>query len=213
MSPSSPNRFMVVNSPLLSFLRGEGRGPRDATLAEVLAMDFEGWQTAHDFIQWVFPTDQPSRFVKESPLLTPELQAVARGDERILANTRRSFEYFLDFLGLELVRIDDEGQPNMRIRRSPQFGNRRTVCWEVNCLEGNHNWRRISRALRSLSLLGLDTEVAAFYRCLESMWVRGDIIPPQFKATVEHWRQSAGVEGELAEQRGRFGGCLGCSFR
>ena len=40
----------------------------------------------HDYVQWIFPTDEASMFNSSAPLLSQELAAICRGDEKIQAN-------------------------------------------------------------------------------------------------------------------------------
>jgi hypothetical protein len=54
---------------IAEFLKGIERHPRHGTLAEILARDDSWWESNHDFIQWVFPTDQQSAFNPEAPLI------------------------------------------------------------------------------------------------------------------------------------------------
>src|SRR5690606_24745071 len=56
---------------------------------------------------------------------------------------------------------------------------------------GNHNFLRISRILRALTLLGLETEARAFLVALETVHAENDaVIGP---VTLTYWRRA--VEG------------------
>lgn len=180
---------VAINGPLpdtglLAFLRGEGPGPKGRVLDEVLAFDMVQMEKDHDFIQWLFPTDEPSQFV-EVPLLTETLQLIARQDKVVVCCMRRSLDIFLAFLGLRMVSAPGEWQV-----KKANFRARKKICWTVTCAEGNHNWRRISRVLKSLNLLGLEGEARALYLCLERLWATGSI--PRFaEKTMPFWRDAA----------------------
>ena len=55
---------------------------------------------------------------------------------------------------------------------------------------GDHNFLRISRILRSCSLLGLRAEAAAFLEALEELAGRGR--SPIGNVTLSHWRRALG---------------------
>ena len=43
-------------------------------------------QAVHDYVQWIFPTDEASMFNGQAPLLSPELAAICRHDAQIQQN-------------------------------------------------------------------------------------------------------------------------------
>jgi hypothetical protein len=53
----------------------------------------------HDYIQWLFPLDEPSRFNADAPLLTPADRLAFR-HETLAANLRRALDRMLAFYGL-----------------------------------------------------------------------------------------------------------------
>ena len=62
-------------------------------------------KAVHDYVQWIFPTDEASMFNSAAPLLSPELQAICRHDEKIQDNFdtwfRRSVRYFCANVGCQ----------------------------------------------------------------------------------------------------------------
>ncbi len=59
MNPSSRD--------LLRFYRGTGRDSAGRSLDEVIGLDFESLEHAHDYIQWLFPLVTRSAFVPGAP--------------------------------------------------------------------------------------------------------------------------------------------------
>lgn len=116
------------------------------------ALDFDLLESSHTFIQWLFPTDDRSRFNRQAALL------VADDARRIACNlctalrVRESFLLMLEFIGFgmrpdgSLVQTDDD-----RLRH---FESHR------------HNWLRVSRMLRSLVLLGCTHYARALFEAL-----------------------------------------------
>ena len=47
-------------SPISRFYDGQGADNRGRTLAEIQALDDRRMEYIHDFIQWLFPTRQPT---------------------------------------------------------------------------------------------------------------------------------------------------------
>jgi hypothetical protein len=142
-------------SQLIDFYRGEGTDAEGRRLDDILAWSNGRLEAVHDFIQWLFPLPEPSRFNADAPLLTPEDIAAFRQDPALRANLRRSFERILLFLGLQ----EQDGE----VVEGPNLVRRAQDVWD----HPNHNWLRVTRILRSLRLLGLEAEAQALYRRLE----------------------------------------------
>ena len=137
----------------IDFLRGTGRSASGYTHAQILGWDDDSWESEHDFIQWVFPTDIPSRFNPEAPTLDAGAIGILRADPEVQANLGLGLERFLGFLGLT---------------RGPagiQFAGKVGNVW----LHENHNWLRVSRCLRCLTLLGRQGDAAEFHRFLAGL--------------------------------------------
>ncbi|MGC8120577.1 hypothetical protein ACP2AU_08870, partial [Marinobacter sp. VGCF2001] len=55
------NPDISKESPLILFMRGEGRDHQGRTNAEILAFDDFWLGYTHDFVQWLFPIPETSR--------------------------------------------------------------------------------------------------------------------------------------------------------
>ena len=137
----------------VNFLRGTGRSASGYSLDQILLWEDGSWESEHDFIQWVFPTDQPSRFNPEAPVLDAEVVGILGEDPACQENLSRGLERFLGFLGLT------RGPDGIAFDGTPG------PLWHHQ----NHNWLRISRCLRCLSLLGRAGEAAEFLRFLQEV--------------------------------------------
>jgi hypothetical protein len=167
-------------SHLVDFYRGEATDSEGRFLRDLWGWDDDDLEAVHDFIQWLFPLPEPSRYNPDAPLLTEADVAAFQDDERLRANLRRSFQRILTFLGLSLTA---EGQ----VVEGPNFRARLSDVWAVP----NHNWLRITRILRSLSLLGLRDEVRALYDRLDAL--RGSRRFPIPADTFRYWTDA--IEG------------------
>ena len=165
-----------MTADLIAFYRGVGSDSAGRTLEEILAWDFIRLEIVHDFIQWLFPLPEPSEFNDEAPLLTPEQIQLFRTEPLLGENLVRSFERMLGFYGFTLRR-----EPSRRIDESDLFGHRRHVLYGGF----NHNHLRITRILRSLTLLG-DAELARlFFERLEAS-DREQTLPGE---SLRYWEQ------------------------
>jgi hypothetical protein len=112
----------------------------------------------HDYIQWLFPLDEPSRFNPDAPLVTPADRQAFR-QEPLTANLRRALDRMLAFYGLRL----DPSDWRPQIVRSAGWHNRSPQWLQP----GNHNLLRLSRIIRSLALLGQAELAQALYAALK----------------------------------------------
>lgn len=168
-------------SDLLTFYRGAGLDSEGRRLADIWAWDDDEWEAVHDFIQWLFPLPEPSRFNPDAPLLTEDLIGVFHHQERLRLHLQKSFERFVIFLGLART-------PEGSIVEGPNFAERVPDVWACP----NHNWLRISRVLRSLSLLGLGCEARTLYRKLQEF--HRSLRFPIDDEAFRYWTEAAGSE-------------------
>lgn len=164
-------------SQLVDFYRGTGTDSRRRSLDEILSWDDEQLELVHDFIQWLFPLPERSQFNPNAPLLTPSDIDEFRSDERLRAQVRRSYERILAFLGLTLA---GDG----KVTEGANFAASAPDVWQYP----NHNWLRITRILRSLKLLGLETEANALFAKLSTMYASRRF--PITVDTFQYWEDA-----------------------
>lgn len=154
---------------LLAFYGEDGPNPSGYTLEQVLWWSDEDWEEQHDFIQFLFPTDEPSMFNADAPVLDAATIDRFRADPLLRHRLRRSFDRWLSFCGI--IRADAAlafDRPNPDVWGRP-----------------NHNWLRVTRVLHSLNLLGLTTEAQAFFDLLTT--TRSSIDP----TTWGYWERAS----------------------
>ena len=88
-------------SKLIQFYRGEGRDAAGRTIEEIWAWDHRHLEMVHDYIQWLFPLPERSRFNPFAPLLTDADKATFRAEHDLRGRVIRSLNLMLEFLGLE----------------------------------------------------------------------------------------------------------------
>jgi hypothetical protein len=146
-----------MDSLILEFYRLHRPDSEGRMLEKIWQWDRERLEECHDFIQWMFPLDEPSSVNPDAPLLTKADRAAFDGNPALRAAMRRSLVVFLDFLGLELC---GDG----RVEKAAHF-DERIALWKYT----NHNWLRITRMLKSLRLVGLEAEAQQAWRCLRQL--------------------------------------------
>jgi len=178
-------RVKEERSRLLSFYAGAGPDDRGRFLREILQWSDDELERTHDYIQWLFPLTEPSGFHPGAPLLDAESIREFQSRPELQSNLRISFIRMLVFLGFEL----HEDNP-LRVTPSESFPER-SQNWLT---PSNHNHLRITRILKSLRLLGLEEEAAAFFRCLEGLYGKESRAPLPLisEETFNYWRSAAG---------------------
>jgi hypothetical protein len=144
-------------SQVLDFYRGQATDTERRRLQEIWGWTNEEFEEVHDFIQWLFPLPEPSRYNPDAPLLTEDDIAAFQREPPLRDNLLRSFLRFLAFLGLSL---GEDG----RVVEGENFPSRVPDVWSFT----NHNWLRITRVLRSLCLLGLGPQARALHDWLDA---------------------------------------------
>ncbi len=110
---------------VLSFLQDTGPDHRGRFLSDILKFDDKAIDTTHDFIQWIFPLDEPSSASADAPILEAGEVALIRKSSLAAHNLNASVQWFYDFL-------------------------KRNKHWRV---AHDHNHLRITRMIKSVRLL------------------------------------------------------------
>ena len=167
---------MDSNPDLVNFYRGQSKDHRGRSLVELQALGLEALEASHDSVQWLFPLREKSRFNPLAPTLDPDQVAEFRADLNLRNELLKSWQVFLTFYGLRC-----EGQV---VCLATNFPARKKVWLKT----GNHNHLRISRILRSLTLLGLESQAQSMLKCLETLgwWDRWRL----GAETYLHWRNA-----------------------
>ncbi len=164
--------------PIVSFYRG-GRDSEGRAVADILAWDDERLEAVHDYIQWVFPTKQPSGVNPAAPLVTAGTISEFEKDPLLRAGLRSSLDRMLRFYGLRR----NAGRIEMDAARFPE----RARNW-LN--PGNHNHLRLTRIMDSLGTLGLRDDAEAMRRCLIDDIAAGPGAGRISPRTIEFWRRA-----------------------
>jgi len=119
---------------IVGFLEGKTPDHRGRILAMLLQQTDHQAETTHDYIQWLFPLDEPSRSVNGAPVLTELDIDEIRQSSLAQINLAKSARWFVGFL-------------------------ERNDHW---ISKYNHNHLRITRVIKSLRLLASDVAADEF---------------------------------------------------
>jgi Opioid growth factor receptor (OGFr) conserved region len=171
---------VLSTNRLLAFYRRQSRDDRGRTLDQVRALDLRELERVHDYIQWLFPLPEPSGANPVAPVLTPDAITAFRSDDALHRDLLESFVVMLRFYGFRLAR-----DPT-RIERAPNF-EARVAEW---LRPGNHNFLRLTRIMRSLTVLGLPDCARGLLGQLEQLYSEH----PQIIGgrTIDFWRRAVG---------------------
>lgn len=172
---------MREESRLLRFYRGEATDSEGRRLDDILGWDDRLLEGIHDYIQWLFPLDEPSAFNSNAPIVASSDRARFATDSTLAHNLRRAFSRILAFYGFRLVETEEGG---ISVERAETWA-AQSPAW---LRPHNHNFLRQTRIVKSLTLLGQPALARAFGEALLREYERSPaVIGP---TTARYWRDA-----------------------
>ncbi|MDR1389233.1 MAG: hypothetical protein LBJ31_04590 [Treponema sp.] len=147
---------------IVDFYSGISTDTEGRTIHDIFKFNYEQLETIHDYIQWLFPLKEKSNFNDNAPLLTSGDIQVFRSDDVIKANVNKALRMMLDFYGFNMATND----ANIKIAKNENY-EERAKNWITPF---NHNYLRITRILKFLTLAGMKNYAAAFFGALENVY-------------------------------------------
>jgi hypothetical protein len=172
----------------LSFYRRLSPDDRGRTLDEIRALSRRELERVHDYIQWLFPLPERSGANPAAPTLAADEIAAFRGDDALQRELIESLAVMLEFYGFRI------GHATSRIARAADADERIAEWFRP----GNHNFLRLTRIMRSLTVLGLTPYARSLLGQLEHMYGEHPEIVGEL--TISHWRRA------VDEQQGAIEG-------
>jgi hypothetical protein len=167
-------------TPILDFFYGRGKDHRGRSLDDLQDQTMDELERHHDYIQWLFPLPERSQFNPQAPTLTPEDIAAFRSNDALRMKMNTSFRIMMRFYGMDLMSMEK----GLVVKEIPTFEERSENWLTLN----NHNHLRLTRILRSMTLLGCEAHADALLAGLERLYVTyGAVIGEE---TMRYWRDA-----------------------
>lgn len=168
-----------MESELIKFYKGSGTDQSGRKISDIWNFNHSQLEYNHDFIQWLFPLPERSRFNYSAPVLTKQDIDGFKNDPVLRANVFRSFETMMKFYGFEINRADN----NYSLIKSAAFKER-----SANWLNpGNHNFLRITRILKFLTLAGQAKLATCFFTALDEVYATNK---PVISSSYNFWKSA-----------------------
>ena len=173
IAKSTMTRYEPVD--LIRFFRNEQPDNRDRYHKDILQFDEDEIEYEHDFIQWIFPTIEKSRFNSDAPVIDESFSERFQKDELAKSNYCKSCQLYLNYIGFCC-----DGQGKIKSIKPGRI-------YELPF----HNYLRVTRMLNSLNQVGNNTCSANLYQALMKE-VRTDSNKIDEK-TLKYWRETQNV--------------------
>ena len=149
-----------MTSRIINFLRGSATDYLARKLTELQNLPDHQLERCHNVVQWMFPTDIPSKFYQDAPVLTPEDIETIQNDLVIQGAIQLSLTRMIWFY-----------QAN-----------------DYWLTQKNHNYLRITRILRCLWLANLKHDYVSMQTVLDDIFIDyPDIIGEE---TYLYWKNA-----------------------
>ncbi|KAH9936620.1 opioid growth factor receptor conserved region-domain-containing protein [Fomitopsis serialis] len=140
--------------------------------------DYSKLEYKHGFIQWLFPIPEHGMNYESQPLQRHEVEAM-KADETIVERVLRSYRLMLDFYGMRL----EDSETGLLARSDKNYKDR-----YKNLTRSSHNYLRISRILKCLSILGLERLNTGFLLfILAEQSEHGELNTSGIRSSMDRW--------------------------
>lgn len=172
-TPIKPYEKNAVD--LIAFFRNECADTKGRMLYDILQFTPTQIEDIHDFIQWIFPTVEASRFNRDAPVIDDEFKKRFQEDEVAKCNYCKSCKLYLNYIGLDCI--------DGNIHLIPD-GN--SIC-ELPI----HNTLRVTRVLNSLYQVG---NTSCSLNVYKSILTEVNIRPNKIsRMTLQYWKSTQPV--------------------
>jgi len=139
-----------AKSDILMFYYGEKIDKCRFVINQVLNFTDIEMEQNHDFIQWLFPTNEQSQFNLNAPLLTDSDTTVFKTNINVKNTVAQAIDRFMYFLGFNAIYPDEI---NTKVLDNLIIYEPTTYATEIMLNEFNHNHMRITRMIKFLKLI------------------------------------------------------------
>jgi hypothetical protein len=153
-----------LTAMIVPFYLGEKPDAEGRMIQQIWDWDYEDLECVHDYVQWLFPLPERSAYNSDAPVVDEEVIQAFRTNTQLRENLLKSFNRMLRFYGMQGGEDSSEG--NFVVTRSEEYLERKR---EWICIM-DHNYLRITRILKCLTVLRLESHAQAFYQYLSQIY-------------------------------------------
>jgi len=169
---------MTTISDITAFYADVAPDNRGRLINDIWRFNNQQLESTHDFIHWLFPLDQVSQFNPKAPLLTHADLQEFQHSPILKNNLLHSLDVMLVFYGFQ--------REHQQITPAADFKVRIGLWLQPE----SHHMRRISRILRSLSLLGLPQYTELLFKALSQLYLHR---PDHIGESFQYWQRAASI--------------------
>ncbi len=147
---------------IVAFYLGEEADTHGRIIEDIWMWDYAKLEYTHNYIQWLFPLIEKSRFNPTAPVLTDEIIDAFQSNDQLRNRLLKSLKVMLKFYGMKCVKVNGD----VEITKSEEYLERKKQ-WISS---KNHNYLRLTRILHSLVILGLNKHAQALFKCLNRIY-------------------------------------------
>jgi len=155
-------------SAITDFYQGFGTDDKGRSLDDYLLFSDEQLESVHDYIQWMFPNTEVSRFNIDAPLLTDADIELFMNDIPMMNNVTLACARMTKFYKFSNIYVDAERQ------------------WVT---QGNHNFLRLTRMLKFLRSINKNYEAESLFVMLARVYSDNSFVVG--KDTLRYWLDAA----------------------
>lgn len=193
-------------SNIIKFYMGEKNENYPYTIDDILDFSDEELEKIHNYIQWLFPTQDPRNKDTGKPFLTLEDIKYFKNSKELLDKVLLSYYKMIGFYGFSHeFKINTEEYRELIFSRNFEIHSRN---W-LN--KGNHNYLRLTRIISCLKSLGLEKEANELFDMLNRTYL---IYPNKIgELTLQFWSSAhagtlydayIGKEEEIKQLKGKL---------
>lgn len=159
-------------SDIVNFYNGLIKDPAGRYLIDMQCFSKQNLEEVHDYIQWMFPNKEPSRFNPNAPLLTDDDIEVFRRSPNLLQKVSYSLDVMMIFYKI---------YPGLEYRKPGEI-----PAWVT---PNNHNFMRITRILNCLAAFKMHDQMIEFWT--ELLLIYNDYSEIIGETTLGFWIEAA----------------------
>lgn len=145
----------VCKNNFYNFFLGKASNNDGHTFEEICKFDKKRLEREHHYIQWLFPLKEISPHNPEAPTLDGEMIAKLKKSELVQDALRRAVYLMLDHYGFSRSSFEFSGTKENEHWLTPR----------------NHNYKRLTRMLTSMRLLGMEDYSMHLFKALRDLMI------------------------------------------